>query len=132
MTEHDGGSYWLVFNVGDSRVYQYVDGYATVLSVDDRSLRDPDMITQSIGGTTRPVTINVHQRIVPLDERTRFLICTDGLSGPVSLADVQAALAVERPLDAVYHLVTVALGVGAPDNVSVIVVDWTPEGGHPD
>src|SRR3954462_1417170 len=34
VTEHDGGSYWLVFNVGDSRVYRWDGEQLEQVSVD--------------------------------------------------------------------------------------------------
>jgi protein phosphatase len=54
----------------------------------------------------------------------RYLICSDGLSPVVSTEAIDAALAAATdPADAVRHLVALTEESGAPDNVSVIVID---------
>jgi PPM family protein phosphatase len=54
----------------------------------------------------------------------RYLICSDGLSPIVSTEAIGAALvAATDPADAVRQLVALAEESGAPDNVSVIVID---------
>jgi PPM family protein phosphatase len=111
-----------VFNVGDARVYRHVAGYSSIESIDDRG-RYAQTVTQSIGGTDRPVAINVHENIIRSNLSDRFLLCTDGLSELVSFADIQRTLNAEDPPGAVLCLVNLALAAGAPDNVTAIVVD---------
>jgi PPM family protein phosphatase len=54
----------------------------------------------------------------------RYLICSDGLSPVVSTEAIGTILAAAAdPADAVRQLVTLAEQAGAPDNVSVIVID---------
>jgi serine/threonine protein phosphatase PrpC len=54
----------------------------------------------------------------------RHLICSDGLSPVVSSKEIGAVLvAAADPADAVRQLVALAEEAGAPDNVSVIVID---------
>ena len=54
----------------------------------------------------------------------RYLICSDGLSPVVSDEAIGAVLAAAAdPADAVRQLVALADEAGAPDNVSVIVID---------
>jgi protein phosphatase len=54
----------------------------------------------------------------------RYLLCTDGLTGPVGRAKtLQEALQLADPQEAVDRLVELALRGGAPDNVTVIVAD---------
>lgn len=116
----------VIFNVGDARVYRHVDGYSTVLTVDDRSPGSTNVITQSLGGTDRPTEIDVHRVEVMLDTRVRFLACTDGLSEYVPFGEIQAALDQLEPVNAVRSLVASALAAGAPDNVSVLLFDYDP------
>ena len=64
----------------------------------------------------------------------RYLICSDGLSPVVSTGDVRSALvSAEDPPDAVRQLVALAEDAGAPDNITVIVIDVrmaSAEAGH--
>lgn len=54
----------------------------------------------------------------------RYLICSDGLSPIVSSEEIGVVLAAAAdPADAVRQLVALAEEAGAPDNVSVIVID---------
>jgi protein phosphatase len=54
----------------------------------------------------------------------RYLLCTDGLTGPVGDRDtLSLALQIEDPQSACDHLVELALRGGGPDNVTVIVAD---------
>ena len=56
----------------------------------------------------------------------RLLLCSDGLHGLVNDAELAAALAKSRDkLDGLCSsLIQTANDRGAPDNVSVLVVDW--------
>ena len=52
------------------------------------------------------------------------MLCSDGLSPVVSSDEIGAVLAAAaNPADAVRELVALAEEAGAPDNVSVIVID---------
>ena len=54
----------------------------------------------------------------------RYMLCSDGLSPVVSSDEIGAVLAAAAdPADAVRELVALAEEAGAPDNVSVIVID---------
>jgi serine/threonine protein phosphatase PrpC len=54
----------------------------------------------------------------------RYMLCSDGLSPVVSSDEIGAVLAAAaNPADAVRELVALADEAGAPDNVSVIVID---------
>jgi protein phosphatase len=53
----------------------------------------------------------------------RILLCSDGLSSPVSTQLIQNALATTAtPQHAVDQLVTLALDHGGPDNITVVVI----------
>ena len=58
----------------------------------------------------------------------RYLVCSDGLTGPVgSLDTLREALAISDPQASVDRLVQLALRGGGPDNVTVIVADVVDE-----
>ena len=62
----------------------------------------------------------------------RYLLCTDGLSPVVAAAAIGDVLtAAAGPREAVRQLVALAEDAGAPDNISVIVID-VREGGEED
>ncbi|HMO10100.1 MAG TPA: SpoIIE family protein phosphatase [Actinotalea sp.] len=145
LARHDHGDYWLVFNIGDSRVYRYVAGALTQVSVDhsvvqelvDRgiiepaeALQHPDrhVITRAIGTGPDPDADYWLLRAGPAD---RLLVCTDGLTDVLSDQDIAAVLhAVTDPQAAAERLVDEAVRRGSRDNVTTIVVDVAT--GHAD
>jgi serine/threonine protein phosphatase PrpC len=59
-----------------------------------------------------------------LHDGDRFLLCSDGLSGPVPRDLMHTALTTStRPDEATDQLVKLALDHGGPDNITVIVID---------
>lgn len=148
VTEHDGGSYWLVFNVGDSRVYRWSEESLEQVSVDhsvvqelldlgeiDQAAADthPErhVLTRALGTGDAP---EPDYWLLPAGLDDRLLICTDGLTREVHDEDLAAVLAgSEDAQDAAAALVGLALERGARDNVSVVVVDVaTSAGAHDD
>lgn len=117
----------IVFNVGDARVYQMVEGYLMLLSTDDRVSAESNLVTQSIGGAERPTGIDPH--VVTLDAALgqTILICSDGLSDVVSFDSIQTTLAEYRGSAGLERLLNLALEAGAPDNVSIVAVEFGDE-----
>jgi protein phosphatase len=118
-----GSDHWAVFNVGDSRVYRYVDGLLRLVTVDHSEVRElidagliteaeaarhplRNVVTRSLGSDPAP-TPDVW--VFPPHPGERFVICSDGLSG-------------ELALERIAELVAAAVEAGGRDNVSVIVV----------
>ena len=126
-----------VANLGDSRAYLLRAGRLRRLT-EDHSLvatlvregvlaevdaeRDPrrHIITRALGADG---TGMADLREVPLEPGDRLLLCSDGLSGVVPEAEIATLLAVGSPADAADRLVARTLDLGAPDNVTVVVVD---------
>ncbi|GIG19937.1 hypothetical protein Cch01nite_06610 [Cellulomonas chitinilytica] len=148
VTEHDGGAYWLVFNVGDSRVYRWSDGALEQVSVDHSVVQElldlgeideagaaqhPErhVLTRALGTGDAP---EPDYWLLPAGLDDRLLICTDGLTREVQDEDLAAVLAAtEDAQAAAAALVGLALDRGARDNVSVVVVDVaTSAGAHDD
>ena len=94
VTEHDGGSYWLVFNVGDSRVYRWDGEQLEQVSVDHSVVQElidlgeidvadaethPErhVLTRALGTGDAP---EPDYWLLPAGLHDRFLICTDGLT----------------------------------------------------
>lgn len=59
----------------------------------------------------------------------RLLLCSDGLSDPVTASTITDALATGTPAAAAKRLVDLALRSGGPDNVTVIVADVVDDAG---
>jgi protein phosphatase len=112
-----------IFNVGDARAYTHTDGYTTLASVDDRSESGGGEITQSLGGTVERTSLAVHRQTIELARPLRVLLCSDGLSEYVPFGEIQDSLDVPDPVATAGQLVALALDAGAPDNVSVVIID---------
>ncbi|KAA0960409.1 serine/threonine-protein phosphatase [Microbacterium sp. ANT_H45B] len=137
LVEHDGTPHWLVFNVGDSRVYRLFANELDQLTVDHSlgqelvdagEMRREDLagfaqrnvITRAIGASD-----NIADSwLVPVIDGERLLLCSDGLSGEVGDESIRATLTMAgRPETAAAALVRRAKQSGGRDNITVIVID---------
>ena len=139
----DGVEQCAVFNVGDSRVYRYVQGVFDQVSVDHsevQELQDAGQITPEAAAVyprrniitrclgTDPAPVPDVWTFVP-STHERFLICSDGLSGEVDDAAIERALADHEDGPAVADsLLAQALQNGGRDNVTIVVVDVSVSG----
>ena len=73
--------------------------------------------------TGRPV--EPHLRFIDARPGDRFLLCSDGLSDPVTHSTIEETLRAGTPTEAARRLVDLALRSGGPDNVTVVVADIT-------
>lgn len=117
--------YW--FNVGDSRIYRYRDGFLRQLSVDDVSIyRDRyggerRLLTQSIGGTKKFRDVDPHIGEEPIEPGWTYLLCSDGLTDMVTTDSIE--LAMDRPTEGqLQSLFSLAMEAGGRDNISIITV----------
>jgi serine/threonine protein phosphatase PrpC len=132
-----------LLHIGDSRVYLLRDGELTQVTHDHtlvQSLIDEGRISEEEASThpQRSVITKVldgHDDLEPdLSVREarngdRWLLCSDGLTGPVSSNDtLREALSLPEPQEACDRLVQLALRGGGPDNVTVIVADVVDDG----
>ncbi len=129
---------WLVFNVGDSRLYRLHQGTLEQVTTDHTEVQE--MIDV---GTISPEEATVHPlrhvitRAIGTDDSVepdiwlltpvpgeRFLLCSDGLTGEVTDSDITDVLATQvDPTMAAVRLVEKAIASGGHDNVTVVVVD---------
>jgi len=130
-------AHWLVFNVGDSRVYRLRDGELVQLTVDhsvmqqllDDGTLDPseidsypgkNVITRAMGADDSDADYWLH----PIVQNERLLLCSDGLSGEVTDEVIRTTLlTTPGAQQAADQLVALALQNGGKDNVTVIVLD---------
>ncbi|WP_053203779.1 PP2C family protein-serine/threonine phosphatase [Jiangella muralis] len=123
-------------HIGDSRAYLLRDGSLTQITRDHtfvQSLVDDGRITPEDAREhpARSVVTKVLQgqspihpdySIIDVQAGDRLLICSDGLSDVVTDQEIGAALARAHTVDAAAdQLIALALGAGAPDNVTAVV-----------
>ena len=110
-----------VVNVGDATAFRLDGDFLIELSVADRA--PTGAVTGSLGGTSELVDVSPHRRVVGgVRVGDRFLLCTDGLTDVVGIERIEERLA-DRERSAVDGLVADVLTAGAPDNVTVVMVE---------
>jgi protein phosphatase len=135
-------------HIGDSRAYLLRDGELRQLS-DDHSLVGEMMRDGRL--TEEEAAVHPHRSILSralgtepsarIDEFTEdllpgdvVLLCSDGLSGPVSSEAIRLALTRSDPQAAAERLILEARKAGGPDNITAVVVrvDEGPHGAGDD
>lgn len=134
----DGVGYWVVLNLGDSRVYRLSGDIFEQVSVDhsvvqelmDRGELTPEqakihpyrhMVTRALGAGPDS---DPDYWLIPAEAGDRMLICSDGLTGEVDDAAIEKLL--RSPSDVrtlSQDLVGRALDGGGHDNISVVLVE---------
>lgn len=139
------GPQWLMANVGDSRIYRFMEGELVQISVDhslvqelvdagelsvEDAQRHPDrhVITRALGGLVPAVPDFFHLTLPP---GSRVLLCSDGVSGMLEHAAMASILGEGRDArDTARLLVEAAIAAGGRDNATAVVVDvvgWADE-----
>jgi len=127
-----------VAHVGDSRCYRLRSRHLELLTQDHSLLTDvleyrPDLdetkldriprniITRALGVSDE---LRVSVRSHPVVSGDRYMLCSDGLSGPVPTPFMSELMRMqESPERVSYHLIMAANAAGGPDNISAVVVD---------
>jgi protein phosphatase len=123
-------------HVGDSRAYRIRQGAIEQLSFDHSLLWElarrqgvspeelqgipPNVIVRSLG--PEPVVQVDVEGPHPLRAGDIYVLCSDGLSGPLSDREIGAVVSVLPPAEACRLLVDLANLQGGPDNITVMVV----------
>ena len=123
-------------HIGDSRGYLLRDGELNQITKDDtfvQTLVDEGRITREEAHShpqrsliMRALTGHEVEPTLTMREARagdRYLLCSDGLSDPVSDETIQEALQIPDVAEAAYRLIELALRGGGPDNVTVVVAD---------
>lgn len=134
------GDEMVIGHIGDSRVYRYHSGELKQVTVDHtfvQRLVDAGRITpeEALVHPRRSVLMrvlgdvetapDVDTYVVPAVDGDRWLLCSDGLSSYVDETQIAEVLArkVESSREVGDDLVQLALDNGAPDNVTVVVLE---------
>lgn len=121
---------------GDSRIYRWRAGrleqltrdHSQVQSLVDEHVIDPEqaavhsmrhVITRAVGALPE---LELDQRLDRAEPDDLFLLCSDGLHGLVSDGELERMLADGSPEELARALVHLAVSRGAPDNVTVGIV----------
>lgn len=133
-----GSEHWVVFNIGDSRVYRYLDRALVRLTVDHSEVEEMvragtieaaearahplrNVITRALGMDPAP---EADVWVFPSAPGERFLLCSDGLTSELTDPEIAAVLEAGPPAqDGAELLVRRAVEAGGHDNVTVILVD---------
>jgi protein phosphatase len=123
-------------HIGDSRGYLLRDGELTQITKDDtfvQTLVDEGRITAEEAHShpqrsliMRALTGHeVEPTLIMREARAgdRYLLCSDGLSDPVSHDTIREALHLPDVAESADRLIELALRGGGPDNVTVVVAD---------
>lgn len=122
--------------VGDSRIYRLRDRRLEQITRDHTQVQDMldrGMITEPEAENhpmshvlSRAVGVEAPLRVDRVGGELRtpdiFLLCSDGLSGLVSPAEIEAHLLASDPATAARALLELTLSRNAPDNVTIITV----------
>jgi len=136
---HFAANHAYVGHVGDSRVYFQRDGQLRQVTEDHSLLNDylkakkltpeeieafphKNVIVRALGMKD---TVQVDVNKFECREGDQFLICSDGLSGMVTDAQIQETLAKVTDLDAACgQLIEMANAAGGNDNVTCVLARW--------
>lgn len=134
-----------VAHVGDSRCYRLRAGQLELLTKDHSLLTDvieqrPELDDQVLARLPKNVVtralgmdgqLRVSMRSHTVVEGDRYLLCSDGLSGPVPAPEIAAALGRdETPQQVATRLIELANAAGGPDNIAVLVLHVRGDHGH--
>ncbi len=132
------GSRLGMLHIGDSRAYLLREGVLSQIThdhtlvqtlVDEGRISEEEasshpqrsLITRALDGRDG---IDPDLSVREVRSGDRYLLCTDGLTGPVGrLETLREALQIPDPQESCDRLVQLALRGGGPDNVTVIVAD---------
>ncbi|HAB93519.1 MAG TPA: Stp1/IreP family PP2C-type Ser/Thr phosphatase [Lachnospiraceae bacterium] len=138
------GDTLLVANVGDSRLYVFGENGLRQITVDHSLVEEMvragtlerkfarvhperNVITRAVGAEEG---VKVDFFTVPLSECGLILLCSDGLTTMMEDSEIESVLRMDAPLmDKVMTLVTGANKAGGKDNISVVLVDASPNAG---
>jgi serine/threonine protein phosphatase PrpC len=138
LVHDEDGPRWLVANLGDSRAYRLGPDGLERVSVDHSLVQElvnagriseaeaathPErhVITRALGGPDLAEADYFH---LPLASAARLLLCSDGVTGMLDDAAVEAILdETDDPREAADGLVGAAVSAGGEDNATAVVVD---------
>ncbi len=144
-----GNFHWMVFNIGDSRIYGWDGRTLSQLSVDHSAVQemvdlgqitrreaekhpDRNIVTRALGADSE---VDPDVWLVPARAHQTFLLCSDGLSKELSDEEIARIIVFHDaealrendgvPITLAERLANAAVAAGGSDNVTVVVVEST-------
>lgn len=140
------GQHWMVFNVGDSRVYGWDGRSLSQVSVDHSAVQEMvdageitrveagqhplrNVVTRALGADSE---VDADVWLVPAVGRQTFLLCSDGLTKELSDDEIARIIVFHNAASTeddelaptlAERLVNAAIAAGGSDNVTVVVVE---------
>jgi len=127
----------VIAHLGDSRCYQLLEQHLTQITEDHTALQKMlnegkinqqefevlpmhHVISQAVGLTSTP---EIDIRHLDINQKSCYMLCSDGLSDYVSDAQIQHVLVKDEPVEAlVDELIIRANDNGGNDNISVVLM----------
>jgi serine/threonine protein phosphatase PrpC len=142
-----GALRWMIFNIGDSRVYSWDGSALSQVTVDHSAVQqlvdlglitpaqaavhpERNLITRAVGADA---DVQADAWLLPVDGRQLFLACSDGLVkelGDDTIAAIVQEHAGAEVESLAQRLVATAVDAGGSDNVTVVVIETLLETGH--
>lgn len=125
-------------HLGDSRLYLFKDGILKLLTEDHSWVQEQvklgyltpeeanyhplkNVVTRALGGSSR---ISIDIADISIENGDKFLLCSDGLNVVVPEGVIEDILKEVKDLDlCIENLVKEALKRGAPDNITVLLLE---------
>ncbi|GIG27053.1 PP2C family protein-serine/threonine phosphatase [Cellulomonas denverensis] len=124
VVEHGGTPHWLVFNIGDSRVYRHSGDRLARLTRDHQAPASHGTRSHAITRALGTGRATADRWLLPITTGDRLLVCSDGLHGELPDESLRAALTLAGTAEsAVAALIRLANRAGGRDNITVVVVD---------
>ena len=138
LTLVGGEPYFVIFNIGDSRVYAFEGNELSQVTIDhslvqqlvdsgiitpEQAINHPEgnVITRAVGFQVRPTP---DYWMIPARPGLRLVLCSDGLSGEVIDERIRMHLAANLSVkETASSLVDAALASGGRDNITVIIIE---------
>lgn len=141
VVESRTGNHWMVFNIGDSRVYSWDGRALDQVTVDHSAVQElldighispiealehpqRNVVTRAIGVGD---AVDPDVWLLPIAGKQLFLACSDGLTKELDDEQIASILAERFQLEGCHsvaeRLVEAALAAGGRDNVTVVVVE---------
>lgn len=134
------GKKGIIFHIGDSRIYKFMDGTLTRLTKDhslvqnlfENGLIEEDemrthpiknILTSALIGDYREKMPDIFYEEIPITKGDQFLLCTDGVWESLSLAEMQECMLMENQDEKLKTIMERVLYYGAKDNLTMVLLE---------
>lgn len=112
-------------NIGDSKIFHLTEQHLVQISEDHLSLAPAGVkapLSQCLGIPPEELTLCPHYDTLDYGVGDKYLLCSDGLTDMVPLAEIEHILSVLPPEEAAQVLLQRALDYGGKDNITLLIL----------